>query len=472
MVLPSMDRYFTWDEAVFYSQSGGLGGAYVDPMKLVASREIGSPALIGALRIVADGLADLRLLWAILTFLLLLLAARRLIAHIGNGAALIFLGVYGSYWLVVTFSPSFYGNTLAAVLGLLAATFYLDLLEEDTGPGLLRSSVFLGLSLAGAFAMRPLETVLLMAALAFHLALFRTRSVRRLLAPLSLAGLVWFLAVGIPWMIDSTARFGSVVGRVRSALSQSGQVASGLRFNLDEYLGVWVGDFVSQLPTAPVPYWPRFIIYSGMVAALMVIAVALRRSGRAILRGPIGVFLIAGLAHASFFLFWRAHVSDRYHFGSMIFAAAILGWALTTIKPPRLTGRGIAISAIIGSIWILPQIIIGASYEGIRATSSSQAARVATTMRILSDDGNCRAMSRYGAPQIAISSGCRVGSYTDWDEVLNEAREEPSDIPFFVYGPAREGHFEGLPEGWQVIPVSRSAETRDFHLAYRLPQNQ
>jgi hypothetical protein len=114
-------------------------------------------------------------------------------------------------------------------------------------------------------------------------------------------------------------------------------------------------------------------------------------------------------------------------------------------------------------IWLVTQVAAVTSYEEYRDVVSERSARVAATMRTLSNDMPCDAITRYGSPVIALASGCHAAPYYDWEDALAFAAESPDATPQFIYGPASEGHFEALPYGWIVI------SNEDYRLAYWLP---
>lgn len=460
MTLPAMGRFFIWDEAVFWSQSGGLDGVGTQPLELVASRELGSPALIRLLRFVESDLAEVRYLWAALTFLLLVFGARRLISHVGDRGSLLFMWVYGSHWLVLAWTPALYSNVLAACFALLAATYYLDLISRnDAG---LRRAILFGVFMAATFAMRPVEAMLVVVGIAIHFFLLNAPKVKSLLGKATVSVAVALTVFGLPWLIDSINRFGSVGNRIRAGFSQGGQVTSGLRSNLVEYLGVLSGDRVANLLGGPVPYWPRFVVLAVVLSASVVIARFFMRNGLQGLRGPGGLFLIVSATNASFFLFWREALSERYFFITMIFAAALFGLALATVVRPKLGLATKAVFMLVAIAWISAQAVTVTSYESTRDVNSERSARVAATMRTLANDMPCEVKSRYGTPQIQVASGCHATLYTDWADAVEFAERELEE-PQFIYGPDRDGHFEGLPRGWVVIPVG------NFSLAYWIP---
>ena len=460
VVLSSMDRFFTWDEAVFWSQSGGFDGTSVEPAPLVASRELGSSLLIGLLRLVENDLAEVRFLWATLAFFLLVWGARRLVRYIGDRGALIFLWVYGTHWLVLAWTPSFYSYVIAANLALLAATSYLDLLNEQ-GKGLW-DAVLLGLFIAATFAMRPLEAALVILGMAVHFFAMNWPKVRQLFGRVSLSTLVVLMVVGIPWALDSINRFGSVASRIEAGLSQGGQVASGLRSNVIEYLGVLSGDRL----IGAVPYWTRFVVFGVASVAACVIVAAIAKQGRRSMRGAPGLFIVLSATNASFFLFWRDALEERYFFFTMIFAAAAFGWALNKLLGPPPGGVAVWAMASIAVIWLVTQVVAVTAYEEHRDVISERSARVAATMRTLSNEMPCEAITRYGSPVINIASGCRAAPYYDWDSALSFAADNPEATPQFIYGPAFEGHFEDLPDGWIVV------SNEDYRLAYWLPTSE
>lgn len=459
MILPAMDRFFTWDEAVFWSQSGGLDGTPAQPLKLVASRELGSPLLIRLLRYVESDLAEVRFLWASLAFLLLVFGAWRLARHIGDRGALFALWVYGTHWLVIAWTPTFYSNVLAAGFALLAATFYLDVIDEERRGR--ASSMWFGLAMAAMFAMRPLETLLVAAGLAIHFFILNWRKVGQLLGHVFVSIATALVAVGIPWVIDTINRFGSIANRIREGLSQGGQVASGLRSNVIEYVGILSGDRLNDA----VPYWSRYVVIAVALIAVGVIVVALVRQGLSSVRGSAGLFILLSFTSASFFLFWREALHERYFFVTMIFAAALFGWALNTLlgKPTGWATRSIV--AVVAVIWLVTQVISVSTYEETRDVSSERSARVAAAIRILSDDAQCEVISRYASPVMHVATGCRASLYSDWSDAEAFARDNTEGIPHFIYGPGSDGHFEGLPAGWTVVPAG------GYRLAYWIPDH-
>lgn len=461
MTLPAMDRFFTWDEAVFWSQSGGLDGAPAEPLVLVASRELGSSALIGILRVVENDLAEVRFLWASLAFLVLLWGARRLIRHVGDKAALIFFLVYGTHWLVIAWTPALYSNVFAAGLALLAATFYLDLIADDKTS--LWKAAWFGVLVAATFAMRPVEAALVVVGLAIHFFVLNWSKVRPLIGKVALGVGTALVAGGIPWVVDSVNRFGSVSDRIEAGLAQGGQVASGLRINVLEYFSALSGDRVAGLPGGSVPSWPRFIVLAVSLGAAAIIVVALVRKGLPAIRGPAGLFIILSATNAAFFIFWREAVNERYMFITMIFAAALFGWALSTLAPsPAIYARWLL--AGVATVWLATQVLMVSAYEETRDANSERSARVAATMRTLSGNQPCEVLSRYGTPQLQVASGCQAKLYTEWADALSFAADNPDQLPKFIYGRDFEGHFDGLPDDWTVIPLER------YRLAFWLPE--
>jgi len=462
VTMPTIDRYLTWDEAVFFSQSGGLDGSIAEPLQLVASRGLGSPFLIRVLRQFIDSLPELRLAWATMTVLLLVFGARRLRRHIGDRGALVFLGVYGTFWLFWAYVIAFNAMLLAAVFTLIAVTYYLDLIADPPGERpLWTSSLGFGLFITAALLMRPIEATLAVVALMVHLCVLNNRQLRARFRYFAASVMVTVVTFGVPFVVDSTSRFGSVAERLRAGLNQDWP--QGLRSNVAEYLGVWVGRYRSTGIFRAIPTWPRWIVYAGMVAAVIIIGVALARRSWAALRGPAGVFLAVAGAHFAFFFFWAGEVEDRYQFTSMIFSAALLGWSVTQLGFP-LRRRWRTIAAVGLALWMVAQFGLIGPYEYVRDHGGEQVVRIAETMRTLAGNGTCRAFTRYGTPQIQVASGCTTRPYSAWEDLMERtAVSTEQGTPTFIYGPAKD-LLEALPEGWTTIPEG------SYSLSYWLPQ--
>jgi hypothetical protein len=444
----AIGRYFTWDEAVFFSQSGGLDGSRTPPLPLAASRGLGSPFLIRAIRVFVDGLAGVRLVWATVTVLLLVFAARRLRRHIGDRGALLFLGVYGTFWLVWAFASSFYAMLLAGVFTMIAVTFYLDLVADPARSNLWPVSIGFGTFMTAAFLMRPIETILSAIALVLHLlALNRGRLRARFGYFATSVGIV-AVAFGLPYVIDSISRFGSLTARLRAGLDQGWP--QGLRSNVLVYLEMWVGNFPGS--TYDLPTWPRWIIHVGMVVAGAVIVRSLVRQARSFAPGPAGAFLAVAAAQFAFFLFWAGEVREKYHFVSMIFMVALLAWAVTR-GGFSLRRRWKAIAALGLAVWFVAQLGLVSAYNEAWNIAGQRNERVAKTMRTLSDSGPCHAFVQSSRPQLALGSGCTTRSYGTWERAVElGAQSVDEGVPTFIYGPAKAAT-SPLPEGWTTVTV-------------------
>ncbi len=446
----AIGRYFSWDEAVFFSQSGGLDGSRTAPLTLVASRGLGSPFLIRVIRVFVDGLAGVRLVWAVITVSLLVFGARRLRRHVGDRGALLFLGVYGTFWLFWAFASSFYAMLLAGVFTMIAATFYLDLV---TAPPAKRSlwpaSIGFGLFMTASLAMRPIEAVLSATALVVHLCVFNWGALRARFRYFATSVAVVAVAFGVPYTIDSISRFGSLTARVRSGLNQGWP--QGLRWNVPEYLGVWGGHF-NKSSFETMPGWPRWIIYAGMIAAVTVIVVALARRRRTFARGPAGAFIAVAAAQFAFFLFWGGEIQERYHFTSMIFMAALLAWAVTQ-GGFSLRGRWRGIVALGIVAWFVAQLALVGPYNEAWDSAGRRIDGIVKTMRTLADDGSCRAFVQTATPQIAVGSGCSARAYGTWENAVELGTESAGEgRPTFIYGPAKAAT-SPVPDGWTTVTV-------------------
>ena len=95
----SLRRYFTWDEAVYYSQSGPFGVGTNGPRRYLPSRELGTAWLIEPFRALGLDLTAVRAAWLVLAIVLTVVVFAQL-GRLGprfGGEVTAFL--FGTYWI-------------------------------------------------------------------------------------------------------------------------------------------------------------------------------------------------------------------------------------------------------------------------------------------------------------------------------------------------------------------------------------
>ena len=234
-----LGRYLEWDESVFYSQSGGLPGIAAPPATMAASREIGPAALISVLRIPAADVATLRMVWALVTITLLVLAFREVGRSIGSLRAAGGAALFGSSWLALLYIPSFYGSLIGACLAVATVGIYLRL-RAGTRSGSVWDGLLLGVTVAAGFWFRHIESAIVVALILVHSMTGGAVLWRRHWRTVALAVLTFVAAFAIPWVLDSAARYGSLSERLSSARGQGWE--TGLINRMPDYLKAIFGE--------------------------------------------------------------------------------------------------------------------------------------------------------------------------------------------------------------------------------------
>ncbi|CAN5776270.1 hypothetical protein BH23ACT4_BH23ACT4_07000 [soil metagenome] len=456
-----LERFPEWDEAVFLGQSGGIDNIVIPPPSLVESRELGPPTVMTIIRTATDTLANTRLLWMALGVGLLVLAAVMISTHLRFPPALLIM-TYGTYWLGLAFVGSFYGFYIAASLALIAVCSYLALRRHAQHQ--IRWGIALGLGLAFALWFRQIESFLVAICLVGHAAIVSPGAFWRRRWKGSLAAvLTLLLAFVVPWIVDSTIRYGSALQRIRGGSGRSFE--RGLSNQLPEYLDVLTGSSYHYANLGSASLRARTLIVAVVLIAigLMAVGYARRRQEPAISNDDVRVSslpLVAtvGVLLLGFFLFFIGSVRDRYLLMGLIFIAALLSsgiWRfIENVERSRSTvALGLA-SLIV--IWVAANVSIAAEYEGGRFEAGRQTQVYAQMLRELSEGQECVGISRYGAPTILFGSGCRTISAVSPQDAGQRAQElqETAGV-VFVWWPEAEADLLGLPaDEWSMLPTA------------------
>jgi hypothetical protein len=469
LLFTALDRYLEWDEAVFFSQSGGLDESTTAPMGMAPSREYGPAALIAFLRIGGLDLPELRTVWMILTAGLVVLAFRGISRHFGRTAGVAGALVYGTFWLSLVYAGSFYGSQMAGLFGLLAVVAYLDL-RVAFGSEAWRG-VALGLALAGAVSMRHVESLLLIAVLFLHSLIVRPASFWSRRRGVGAGVGVFVLALVVPWLIYSIAKYGSVGARVTALTAQVGSKGGlGWSAAFDDYLNVLVGSLQRNTPFEPIPIWPGQIMAAlvGVFVIGFFIALRIDRSQRSAgsEAPPVGLVVVIAATNLGFFSFVYASIEirDRYMTTVTVFLAVLVGWIWSRVVGAYGSRRWMqAIGAVSAIAWFAAQVGLVVPYEGNRDVAGEGALRVAETMRVLAESGNCIGLSRYGRPELQVGSGCTVVRGVTNDEAVEWAASmEDAGVPIFILWPGDEETL-ALGARWETVYVPSGRQARTLY---------
>lgn len=461
----SLSRFFEWDEAVFFGQSGGYQGADAPAPALAASREVGPALVIRVLRTFASDLAEVRFLWMAVSIALIVHAYRSLEKHVGRTTAIIACLTFGTFWITLVFTASFYGSLFGAVLSLAATATYLDLRDRPSSA----KGAILGVLVAGAFWMRQIETAIVLAVLIGHFIMVGNRggTIRSRVRSIAAAVGTVTLLFAIPWTIDSIVRFGSVTERIRSARSQN--YPRGLTNNLLEYGRLLSGDghygTATEIPsTAVVGFGAVGVMLAlGLLAAAAVAFLGKenRFRSRPVARPPTGLMVALTLVSAFFFIFYVDLVRERYILYASAFAAVVVGRVAASIPSPRTSRRNVwTLGLLVLAAWLGMNQIVAQPIQSERVAQAATGERIATVIRVLADGRPCAGIARYNAPSIQVGSGCRVSAGSGpavAREFADEAGTRAGQLSFVVWPDWSE---LDMPADWQRIgvPVENRAD--------------
>ncbi len=452
--LTPFDRGLEFDEAVQWSQSGGLGGP-APPNPLAASRENGNLGLIALLRGLGLGLVGVRLWWAIIAVAGVLgafwLAGRWTGRGVGPVAALI----YGTFWITGVFYGSFYGSLLGGLSAVLATGAYLWL--RDGKDRDLLAGGLLGLALAAMFAMRHLESALVTIVLGVHaLAVDPRRWLPRRWRGLLAAGVVFGLTFVLPWSLWTMERYGSVLARIRYARAQGHPLA--LHNGLDEWGPLLLGDSVAYDPLTPLPVWVDVVLAVGWLLLTVGMAWLLMRGRRARPNVPVterhvGLLVALLAVTIGFFFFVSGTERARYSLYALGFAALLAGQAVAALRaqterssPPLRRGAAV-VAALLAVGWLATQAVVVHAYQLSRELGGQRAVSTGTVMRSLAGSEPCLAITRFGRSTFQVMSGCRVVDNVEGDRVAAARQLAQGERPVFVIDTSPLP----LGPGWLVV---------------------
>jgi MFS family permease len=449
LMLVNFDKYYEWDEAVFAGQTGGYMGVAAPAPAMAASREVGPVVLAYVVAQIGSGLSATRMLWAVLTLVLILLAFRALQAATSRGAAVIGFFICSTFWTTQLYMGSIYGSLLGAAAALLAAALYVVAVSRAT-PSPHWLGIALGLAASTAFWFRHIESLIVLIVLVAH-GLVRWRTVVSRWVTFVLAGVSIVVTFVIPWVVDSILRYGSPLGRIQAAQGQD--YPRGLTNNVEQYIRLLAGDSYYRAYEA-VPRWPSLVFLIILVfVALLFAYVLFIGKGSELAWVPLLLALTA--ASFGFFFFYSGIIEDRYVLYGVFFLAAGLGVVIdagmrvvaVTVNAKLLTG--VALTLLL--LYVGANIALIRPYERGRLLEGQGAALNAATIATLAEGRTCRIFSRYGAPQLQIGSGCVASSVVKPEEAKQMAMAAAKGGAFVAIVWPGESAGQAFPPGWQEV---------------------
>lgn len=488
VVVVQFSRFPEWDEAVFLSQSGGFQGADARPLKLVASREVGTPVLLGLVRALTSSLVGTRVLWMALALTVLVVALVRLGRVVGFPPAAP-VAVLSTYWLSLSFWGSFFSIYLATACMLLATALYLTLRADPRR--VVGTGVAVGLAVAACLWLRQVEGALFALALVGHSLVVTPRAFwSRRWRGVAAAAAALVVGFGIPWVVDSVQRFGSVAARLSSGRGQSFE--RGWDSNLAEYarsLGGWAQTY--DRLTSP-PSWAVVVLAVLLVAALVATLVAAfseRRStppgtdDHGVRLGGVSLLWAVAVTQLAFFMFFIGVIMDRYMVSGALFAlVAMIGtvwpriraWGDARASGDARPGRWPAVVLTgLFTLWVIANGAIAMAYEDARYVNGKDIQDAAMQIQALADGGPCRGVSRYNTPQLQFGTGCAVRAARTVDVAMAKAapQQAKGGLRFILWpGSDHEWVAEVLGQRTQSVRLPNRSGPKELVLHWTTAQ--
>ncbi|HEX5937067.1 MAG TPA: hypothetical protein VFZ75_05165 [Actinomycetota bacterium] len=407
----SLERPPSWDEAIYLSQVS----PDTEPLPFVASRARGITLFALPVLQLGGSLTILRLFLAVASAAALVGAFRLWSPVIGAGAvaaAVLFAGAWPTL---------FYGSELMPNLWLaLLAVAATAILARRLGLRERRSDELVAGGLVAVAAMiRPLDATVLAATL--------------VLLPVGLRRATWswvgFLVLGLaagwaPWLVEMTARFGSL-GDAFAAAARLGHTGRwSLVENVEQYLALSDGPSIGPVahPQVPVsgPLW--------LLGLVVLVVMGLREAHR---RGFVRSLLVpvaAGAALGAEYVVFTDAQAPRFLLPAFALIAIPAGLGLASIviaSGARARGRpwraawAVIASALVG-VWLIQQVVVATRIEEDVTAQRASAVRVGRQVRALAARQPCFVSSESSFPIVAYVARCRGSDLgevlTSWEE--------------------------------------------------------
>lgn len=435
-------RYFDWwDESVYVSQitPGGV------PTSWAAHRARGPYLLVAPILRAGGGVEAMRLYLMVVMAVAMLGAAWAWVRSIGRSAAIgTFLFAFS--WLAVFYASIVSPNLPAAI----AALGSVGVLARWTSRPATPLLVVLGLLVGATALFRPIDALMLCAALGLIAATWRSR--RTITVWLTL-GLGWIMGA-IPFFVDASRR-----GGIAHSLSEARQMTGvGNSFSLIEHLRLTDGPAMGPDPSSGVP-WPALAWWSVLLFFAFGAVVGERRAPKG--ERPA---TYAGFAATLLILPYLFTAASAPRF--LLPGYALLSFAAAVGLHAFVLRSG---SAVLGGIAAAMLIALAGWHLSVANEANSREERSSETGRRLGvaldkvTEPPCVFSSPYGLPPIQLTSGCQGYVYRQgpWQESASTMVDPNMQIldsahargePVFVLAP-KSFKFGPVIRAWVKRPV-------------------
>ena len=449
LVLFSLDRAPSWDEAIYLSQVTPGSEAIV----FAPSRARGITFLVAPATAFGGSMATVRLFLAVASSAALAAAFLPWVPVLGLAAPLAAFTL-GFSWLGLFYGSEAMPNLWAAMLGVATAGM---LAPGFGGPGRWAVPAAAALlALVGLF--RPSDALALAAAFGVAVLLLQGRG--------SLRTLAWLgggLAMGwAPWLVEMSVRYGGPVAALREAGTVGHVVPGGLWEKARQYLALTNGPTLGPEQQAEVPVAGG--LWVGAVAALA--GWALARSRRSAAFGPLVAATLGGLTLAVEYLLVVSGLAPRFLLPAYALLCVPAAAGVAYLLRTRAASPAAATLAIVlVAAWTGWQVGTANRIEAGASVARAAARQVGLAVRDLAGEGPCAFASSDGFPQIAFASGCDGRHLRTVDDDTIEALRALSDRGYRAFvvlrmPPPPGSPLDGLPAttvaaapGWLVYEL-------------------
>jgi len=447
LVLFSLDRAPSWDEAIYLSQV--TPGA--EAIAFAPSRARGITFLVAPVTAAGGSVATVRLFLAVASSAALAAAFLPWVPLLGLAAPLAAFAV-GFSWLGLFYGSEAMPNLWAALLGVAAA----GMLTGGFGGSARRWEAPAAAALLAVMALfRPADAMALAAGLGIAFILLEGRGSFR-----TLAWLGGGLAVGwAPWLAEMSVRYGGPVAALREAGTVGHVVPGGVGVKARQYLALTNGPTIGPEQHAEVSV--AGVLWVGAVAVLA--GWALTRSRRSAAFVPMVAAALGGLALALEYLLVVSGLAPRFLLPAYALLCVPAAAGVAYLLRDRAASPAAAALAIaLVAAWTGWQIGTANRIEAGASVARAAARQMGLAVRDLAGEGPCAFASSDGFPQIAFASGCDGRHLRAVDDGTIEALRALSDRVFLVLrtAPLPGSALDGLPAtaipaapGWLVYEL-------------------
>jgi hypothetical protein len=444
----TLDRFPHWDEAVFLTQTAGKDGLDAPPAYLGPSREIGSVWKIGLLTHLSAAYPNIRLLHVLLGLILLAVAARSLQRVLGVPQAVIGI-VLGSYWVTFAYLGQLLRFTPLTFVLLAALANYLLLTSDEPARSKFSRPLIVGSLFALGFLLGPFESAMVFGATVLHWLVRRGFSLRALGLDFAVIVATIVLLFGVPFILESRARYGTFAGRVEALGNIQGPMSqSAFDWSLlDDYIRLVFVQPVSNANYAPEGWLAQLaFIVAGSIMAVGIL-VGLRSFTRVILRKesePATTLMSSAFWLFMFFLagFYSA-MSDRYFIlpGSLLLLLGLRqAWramdkAATLVRARWSESRSdVRVPfALLGLMLFAVPNIAAASQVDNNWSGTGEASATLSLTRLVLGGESCVGATRYNAPAVQWATGCHVVLVRSFSDAVARTEAVGDGSAAFIY---------------------------------------